>query len=179
MRGEESQRELFQEFSGERKAAERFPSIQKTQKPLLITSSLEQIVFFGIVAILVGCFIFFLGMVRGRSLARQETAMPKELSSPAAALPGPKAALQAPAQPPPPPAQDLTRPYTIQLVTYKKRALAEKEASALRKNGYFSTVLSSGDYYLVCAGQYASSDEAKKDLARFSAKYKDCFLRRK
>ena len=51
--------------------------------------------------------------------------------------------------------------------------------NVLRAQGLYSFIIPSGEYFQVCAGQYASKEEAKKDVARFSAKYKDCFLRRR
>ena len=74
---------------------------------------------------------------------------------------------------------DPARPYSIQLVTYKKKEYAEKEMKTLRRSGFFSTIIPSGDYYQVCVGQYASNNEARRDLAYFRVKYKDCYLRRR
>ena len=74
---------------------------------------------------------------------------------------------------------DPAKPYSIQLVTYKKAEYAEKEMKALKRAGLFSVIIPSGDYYQVCVGQYASSEEAKRDLAFFAAKYKGCYLRRR
>ena len=69
------------------------------------------------------------------------------------------------------------KPYTIQVVTHRKKEFAEAEVSRIRKLGYISFIIPSGDYFQVCAGQYASKEEARKDLGVFSSKYKDCFLR--
>ena len=64
----ETQKEFFGEFSGEPQRVERFPSIQKTQKPILLNTSAEQVLLAGIVLILALCFTFFLGVLRGRAL---------------------------------------------------------------------------------------------------------------
>jgi len=50
---------------------------------------------------------------------------------------------------------------------------------ALRRGGFFSWIIPSGEYYQVCVGQYLNKDDASKDLRAFSRKYKDCFLRRR
>ncbi len=190
---EETQQELFQEFSGETRKKERFPSLQRPQKPLLISTSIEQIILVSILLILAGCFIFFLGVIRGKGLGEKagkpgvvvQEAKPRQAPAPAPSrVPAapPKAVQPAPPAPLPPPRTavlDLTKPYTIQLVTYKKRDLADKEVAALRKNGYYSVIIPSGDYFQVCAGQYATKEEAKTDLKTLGSRYKDCFLRRR
>lgn len=179
---EESQQELFQEFTGETRKKERFPSLQRPQKPLLISTSIEQIILASILLILAGCFVFFLGVIRGRALgeqARKPAVAAQEVKPRPAVAPAPSLVPAAPLLLPRTAALDLTKPYTIQLVTYKKRDLAEKEVTALRKSGYYSMIIPSGDYFQVCAGQYASKEEAKKDLKILGSRYKDCFLRRR
>lgn len=189
LRQEESQKELFQEFSGETKKTDRFPALAGSQKPVLISTSIEQLIFCGILAILFFCFMFFLGVLRGKTLGNAEApaaAKPVTSTRPesSAALPaGPSVATttltsiskasEAVR------AADLSRPYTIVLVTYKKKTLAEKEVVDLKKKGVPAFVASSGDYYLVCEGQYANIGEAKKDLKVFGMKYKGCFLKRR
>src|ERR1041385_8424281 len=65
----QAQQELFSDFSAQPRAAERVPSIAKTQKPILISTTLEQLLLVGLISILVFCLVFFLGVLRGRSLA--------------------------------------------------------------------------------------------------------------
>lgn len=74
---------------------------------------------------------------------------------------------------------DPNKPYTIQLVTYKKKEIAENETALLRRQGFFSAIIPSGEYYQVCVGQYADKAEAARDLKTFSARYRDCYLRRR
>jgi hypothetical protein len=192
---QETQQELFQEFSGESsKKRERFPGLSRTPKPILISTSVEQIILAGIFLILIACLVFFLGVLRGKSLAG---------TSSRPAQPAPITALAqksapAPSKIPPPvsPAKtqpvkpkisspavvmkaDLSKPYTLQLVTYKKQDLAEREVAALRGRGLYSFIIPSGEYYQVCAGQYSNKEEAKNDLKVLSPKYKGCFLRRR
>ena len=207
---EETQQELFNQFSGELKKAERFPSISRPQKPILFSTSVEQIILVSILLILAGCFIFFLGIMRGKALASKDqiavSARPAPLApqgdlkrvQPVRAVvttqvtvkevvaTTPKVKLAAPAvlpakalAKPSPATLDLNKPYTIQLVTYKKKDLAEREVAGLRRNGFYSAIIASGDYYQVCVGQYAAKEEARKDLKVFGSKYKDCFLRRR
>lgn len=194
---QEMQSELFTQFSpGEIKNPGRFPPVPKTHKPILLTTSVEQLILAGIGLILLSCFIFFLGVIRGKSIAPESSQGPPiRMTAPALAPLATKvsrsaltAPISAPAQTPassvksasaPSMKENPKKPYTIQLVTYKKSELAQKEVAGLRKAGYYSAVIPSGDYYLVCVGQYASIDDAKKDLRTFGARYKDCFLRRR
>ena len=178
----EAQQELFEEFSTTPKKPERFPQLSRSHKPILISTNVEQSILAGILLILAFCGVFFLGVVRGKSLSKPAAepelrtlpvaVKPTRVSAPAAVSPAvPRAAqpvLEAP-----------SKPYTIQLVTHRKKEMAEAEMNALRARGIYSFIIPSGEYLQVCAGQYASKEEAKKDLARFSGKYKDCFLRRK
>ncbi len=200
-RNEETQQELFLEFSERPKAKERFPSIARPYKPILFTTSLEQIILAGIIIILLCCFMFFLGVLRGKSLLQKEMgltvagpskpripqtvpakAVPKSMPVVKAAVTQSRPSLKAPAvslTPKPLATPDITKPYTIQLVTYKKRDLAEKDVAMLRKNGLYAFIIPSGDYFQVCEGQYATKEEAKKDLKLLSGRYKDCYLRRR
>ena len=197
-KSEEIQSELFQEFSGQPKKPERFPALNKTQKPILVSTSTEQIIFLSILLILALCLVFFLGVVRGKFLTpvaqvqhptniqgaapvpvSHMLAMPQyrsQVRSDAVSAPAPKRPLPASSFPIVPAAN---KPYMIQLVTYKRADLADKDVLAFRRNGYQAIVVPSGDYYQVCVGQYATKDEAKKDLKFFGSRYKDCFLRRR
>lgn len=196
LKPQEQQAELFTEFN-KPKTPERFPGVTKTHKPLLWSTTVEQLILMGIGLILLCCFIFFLGVMRGKSLSPQISGDPYRTQPTQALVPKPAMVVPAalPAAAPivkPAPALSLPpkiaavpqksnpkKPYTIQLVTYKKQDLAQKEVASFRKAGYYSVVIPSGDYYLVCVGQYANIEEAKKDLRFFGSKYKDCFLRRR
>lgn len=203
---QETQQELFPALGAEPKEPQRFPSIAKAQKPILISTTMEQLILAGIVLILVACFVFFLGMVRGRSIGTPDAsravtaAAARPAAAPTAAAPLRQAgrpvaatldavrlsdarnALRQTAGAVPaavPPQSSASKPYTIQLASYVKKDLAEREAAALRKNGFLATIKKSGNYYYVCVGEYGSIEEAKKDLRLFASRYKDRFLRRR
>ncbi len=189
IRIQETQQELFQEFSEKSNRTERLPSVTKTQKPILLSTNIEQIILAGILLILSLCLVFFLGVLRGQSLSRSRT--PTAIETRTAGPGAIEAALVRPIirtpeiKPPSAPAaalpvgQNLNKPYTIQLVTYKKKELAEKDVAEFRRRGVAAMIITSADYYQVCAGQYLNKGEAKKDLKLFSARYRDCFLRRR
>ena len=188
---EERQQELFLQFSGEAKRPARFPALAKNHKPILLNTTVEQIILVSIAFILVGCFVFFLGVLRGKSLIASashtlvKTTIPVATTVPQRMTVNPSVAVKPEARVSRTianrvdPVENVNKPYTIQLSTYKKQDFAEKEVVALRHNGFYSTIIPSGGYYVVCAGQYATKDAAKKDLKIFSAKYKGCFLRRR
>lgn len=200
---QESQQEFFPNFvkPSERKLEPRVAGVGRTQKPILLTTTLEQILLACIVMILVLCGVFFLGILRGKSLvgsgvlsrpapavAAVRAPMPVRAAAVAPAAPassGPVRALTAAPAAPAPAAPSgsaaLTpakRLYTIQVVTHKKRSYAEAEMAAMAKAGFKGKILESDGYFVVCVGQYAAKDEAKKDLSLLKAKYPDCFLRR-
>ena len=193
-KAQETQQELFPDFpTAAKKGHERYPALARSHKPILISTTLEQLLMITIVLILILCGIFFLGVLRGKSLSpwmpgpsavpmHAPLPQPPPTVTPHAEIAPKGLAVQAPAKkglitPSMTPVSE--RPYTIQLVTHRKKENAENEASDIRKMGYPSAVISSGEYFLVCAGQYANKAEAKRDLVFFSSKYKDCFLRRR
>ena len=150
---------------------------------------MEQIILVSIALILLWCFIFFLGILRGKSLGSElagsviERRIAQGVPKRTVVAPEPLA-LNQPARPASfiSKAQETAnpgKPYTIQIATYKKRDLAEKEVVTLRHSGYYSTLIFSGGYYQVCVGQYATKEEAKKDLKILSARYKGPYLRRR
>jgi hypothetical protein len=196
-RPKETQSELFPEqFSSGALRGERLPSIVRPQKQILLTTNTEQMLMAGIISILLLCGVFFLGVVRGKAIVGLPAEIPAQayeepLRTAVPAMPPPAAKQQDGPVPPAgrsgaataPRAQNIpaesTKPYTIQLVTHRKKDLAEQEMNGLRAQGFYSFLIPSGVYFQVCVGQYASKDEAKKDLARFAPKFKDCFLRRR
>ena len=185
----ETQQELFGEFSATPRKPERFPLISRTQKPILFSTNTEQLLMAGILFILALCGVFFLGVIRGKALLGQpiteaprqepQAVYQKTVTVPAPVT-VPTPVLKTISQPPAPSAGNIAvKPYTLGLVTHRKKEMAEAEMTALRARGYYSFIKADRDYFQVCVGQYASKDEAKKDLALFSAKYKDCYLRRR
>ena len=173
----ETQPELFTQFSSTPKRPERFPTLAKTQKPILISTNLEQLLMVSIIFILLFCGVFFLGVLRGKSLKQapavvgplRQAQEPKALNTSA----GRPVVVAAPVLASP------AKPYTAQLVTYRKREYAEAELNALQKMGFTGFIVQKGEYFQVYSGQYASKEEAKKDLAAFQARYKDSFLTRR
>ncbi len=188
LKPQENQQELFPVFSGEPRKAERFPSLGHAQKPILISTNAEQLILAGIVLVLMSCLFFFLGVLRGKAIApRERVVVSAPAVSAAQRLPQKVAPFVATTVLSSIPQKasgntitiDISKPYTIQLVTHKKKSYAERDVSALRRGGFFSFIIPSGEYYQVCVGQYQNKEEAQKELRFFAGKYKDCFLRRR
>lgn len=70
------------------------------------------------------------------------------------------------------------KPYTIQAVTYRSKAQAEREVTNLQKEGYSCRLVTKQSLYVVCVGAYANRTEARRDLALLKKRYHDCFLRK-
>lgn len=207
-----NQQELFAEYGHKTQKPERLSPLARPPKTFLVSATTEQLIFAGIIAILILCVAFFLGVLRGKSIKQPlleapGMSMPKQVPQPKIVQPkailpqtAPRVVAALAAQPMPaktytqgadlgtvPVAKKFVvldsttgkKLYTIQLVTHKKKDMAEAEVQAIRKGGHFSFIIPSGDFYQVCTGQYASNEEARRDLAFFKSRYRDCFLRRR
>jgi len=74
---------------------------------------------------------------------------------------------------------DISKPYTIQLISYKKRELAEDKVEELKKVGLEADILERNSWYQVIVGAYVDRKSAEADFKKFSKIYKGCFLRNK
>lgn len=195
---QENQPDLFSQPLPEKHRPEPLQELRRSPQPILVHTTLEQIIFYAIVFVLYSCAMFFFGVLRGKSLegaaahgggdsgnsrivARTQAPPPAErvpAQTLAADLRAPDPPRRSPA-PTPTVTADQSKPYTIQLLSHRKKDYADRDAAVLRSAGVFTLVSRKGEYYIVCAGQYANGDEAASDLRSFRKKFKDCFLRRK
>ncbi len=67
---------------------------------------------------------------------------------------------------------------TVQVATYKNESFAQKEAMDLKAKGYPTFLIKKGNFWLVCAGHFASLDQANTYLKRLQAKYRGSQVRR-
>lgn len=206
LRQEETQQELFGEYSTRPAStgAARL-NIAKAQKPLLLSTNVEQVILAAIILILVLCFVFFLGILRGRSIAGTGSGVSQPAAAPitppranfaaikpAAAAQSRSVFAQAVASKSPvsPSAgkplsvavnakTDGSKPYTLQIVTYKRQDLAEKDVAYWRSKGFYTVIIPSGNYFQVCVGQYNGKEEAESDRRFFASRYKGVYLRRR
>lgn len=74
--------------------------------------------------------------------------------------------------------QNLNVGFTVQVASYKADSAANREADNLRKKGFEVFVLPKGDYFILCVGKFAQSNEAKKFSGKLKSRYKDNMVRR-
>ncbi|MBN1872285.1 MAG: SPOR domain-containing protein [Candidatus Omnitrophica bacterium] len=72
------------------------------------------------------------------------------------------------------------RPYTIQVIAFKKEENAKKEMERLASEGYdvFSLPSPSKEWIQVCVGRYISKDESKRDLETLQKRYPSSYVRK-
>ena len=68
--------------------------------------------------------------------------------------------------------------YTIQVASFKSKALAQKEAQVLKKKGMNTVILTSGSYTILCVGNFTSKKEAQPVLSELQKRYQGCYIRR-
>jgi cell division septation protein DedD len=106
------------------------------------------------------------------SPSRLETAAPKEAPAAVPAKPAPAATSKADA------AQGA---YTIQVASFKEKAMADKVAAELKNKNFISHVGSrdlgeKGVWYRVYVGRYETKSQAETNLSSVKALYPDSFI---
>lgn len=66
----------------------------------------------------------------------------------------------------------LTGRYTAQLATYRNEKFARDEAMMLRSKGVQTFLVKSGNFWLVCGGQFKNKEEAAGFINKLPAKYR-------
>ncbi|MBN1354040.1 MAG: SPOR domain-containing protein [Candidatus Omnitrophica bacterium] len=194
------QEEFFEEFTKEKGKLEKIADkIAQRRKPYAYLP-FENIIFAVIVVIMCAIVSFALGVERGKRLATASYA--KSKSSPKVEVGAAKIQLgtieighesdaAVPAQASvsePAPKEEKTdvsvgrepkeAMYAIQLISYRKRDIAEREERRLANNGIKTFILTSGKWHQLCAGNYKNMEEAKAAMQKFKTEFKDCFIRK-
>lgn len=198
----QKQQELFEEFVIREKRKGRFLGSFRFKKPLFpqhrlnIAISYEALIIILIGLILIISVIFSLGVERGRNL--EFTEAPYKDAQPATETTAEEEEIQ-PLEKPvdiqkqpeaKPKEQEIAKavalesaygekPFTIQVATYKTRALADKESLRLKNIGYPSDVIKKKELFIVCVGSYAKKELAQQTLKDLKKMYKDCYVRRR
>lgn len=183
------QKELFEEFvEADKKKhlkAKFWPGPKRT-----ITLSYEHLIFIAMAFIITAAVFFSLGAERGKRLqvkslalvekeSRQTPVQIAEILEPVqkeAATKEEKAGLQ------PKEAggkKEVVSVYTVQVASYVKKDSADQEAQRLKEKGLKPFVFLSGNYYIVCGGEFKSKTEAASEQKRLRKIYPDCYVRRK
>jgi len=158
-----------------------------------LTLSVESLVIFVILGIMVALFSFSLGVERGKHLAasaldeRVSAAWNVGARTVAVAAPleatEPYAGMQTPQR------QSMQRPqinhgfvygsrFTLQAATYGNEEYARQDALILKAKGFASFLIKSGKYWLVCVGNYNNKESALSLLRQLPGQYRSSQLRR-
>ncbi|MCX5705086.1 MAG: SPOR domain-containing protein [Candidatus Omnitrophica bacterium] len=68
--------------------------------------------------------------------------------------------------------------YAIQVASYKTKSAALRESEALKKQGFVTTLLTKGDYIVLCVGNFNSKEKAQTMLPQLAKRYQGCMIRR-
>jgi hypothetical protein len=156
-----------------------------------LTLSLESLVIFSILGIMVALFSFSLGVERGKHLAAQ--ALDERVSAAwnvgARTVAAPVAV--AATMPMQQPVMQSPRPtmgrsflqgsgvrYTLQAATYGNEEFARQDALALKAKGFSSFLIKNGKYWLLCIGNLSNKESAAALLRKLPPEYRASQLRR-
>lgn len=78
----------------------------------------------------------------------------------------------------PNPSPSSSKPYTIQVASFKDNQYAQKEASVLKNKNLDSFVMTKGNFFIVCIGKFSKKEEANGLLSKLKRTYNDCLVRR-
>ncbi|GEM_PF-1106226 len=206
MEEENYQKELF-DFEKPKRA---FPGLagilpkRDFEGKVLVSFTLEKIVFLAIGMIMAMVVVFALGVEKGKSL---DPYKPSQANGQIAAAIQPRpvpvqtkgqnqpmqkkqeAALQ-------PAATSAKKPYaaaknapysnavsqparswTIVTSAFKEKSNAVQEADRLKKEGFDATIMQDEPYFIVCVGAFQSKENAGKALSRLRTKYQRAYLK--
>ena len=173
------QEELFKEFAQETPQRKKNPfaiGVSLAQRSFAL--SFEKLLFISMIAIISLVLVFAIGVERGKQL---KIPIPEvRLVTPLVIPPEPEPQRTETISSKPPVAAmpKETKPYTLQIVTYRDKKSAEKTVSELRSKGYDSFVASKGNFLAICIGKYPSLEDASKIAKSFRKQYPDCFVRK-
>jgi len=77
-----------------------------------------------------------------------------------------------------PPVQATIGSYAIQVASYKTKSAALRESESLKKQGFVTTLLTKGDYIVLCVGNFNSKEKAQTMLPQLVKRYQGCMIRR-
>lgn len=73
---------------------------------------------------------------------------------------------------------DVENAYTVQVASFKNRALAEREKTTLGKKGFQAYLLAKNKFVIVCVGSFENKDTAQLSLKQLKRIYGDCLIRK-
>ena len=151
-----------------------------------LTLSLESLVIFTILGIMVALFSFSLGVERGKHIAAQ--ALDERVSAawnvgartvaPAAVAAVPAARVMIEQRPLLNHGIISGSRYTLQAATYGNEEFARQDALSLKAKGFVSFLIKNGKYWLVCVGNFTNKESALGLLRKLPGQYRSSQVRR-
>ena len=141
-----------------------------------LTLSIESLVIFTILGIMIALFSFSWGVERGKHLAAQ--ALDERVSAAwnvgarTMAVPVPVAA---------PVERKVVaeqKRYTLQAATYGNEEYARQDALLLKGKGFASFLIKSSKYWLLCVGNFSNKESAAAFLRKLPGEYRSAQVRR-
>jgi len=156
-----------------------------------LTLSVESLVIFTILGIMVALFSFSLGVERGKHIAAQaldervsaawnvgaRTMAPAMAVAIPSAVPAARMMIQ---EQRPSYNYGLTSGarFTLQAATYGNEEYARQDALALKAKGFQSFLIKNGKYWLLCVGNYNNKESAAALLRKLPGQYRSSQVRR-
>ena len=180
----EIQKELFDEFGGEKRKKKRGLFRRSETEPISFSSSFDTLLL-GILILVMGVVIIYavgveVGHQEKSRLARRESM--KTVIQPVAVRPIQPQQAQMPAGSPKktsPPEREPVRKYTVQIASFTKSDAAEQALGKLRKEkaGVEIFLMPGSKQIALCIGNYETRAAADRALSELQKKYKDSFVR--
>lgn len=195
------QKEFF-EFEKPKKSFFRLPRIFRRadlDSNLTVSLGLEKILFISIALVMVAVIIYALGVERGKAISRKSDIYAQPVAPAKLLLPVRPTEIQIPhpltAAKPPVSVRSAadeavadiaatnlgggTISYAIVTATFRSKEAAARLGTQLRKEGFDTHTVESGQYFQVCVGSFRDKNgaEAQKQLRRIRQKYKDAYIR--
>jgi len=154
-----------------------------------LTLSLESLVIFAILGIMVALFSFSLGVERGKNIAAQtldeRVSAAWNVGARTLAVPAAAVAVSVPA------VVQTQKPmynhgfmlgqgmrYTLQLATYGNEEYARQDALLLKAKSFQSFLIKSGKYWLLCVGNFNNKENAAALSRKLPGQFRSSQVRR-
>lgn len=184
----EKQKELFGEFQEPEKKIKFFKNNNRflLNRIFVLQFSAEKLTFLLIGTVLLIVLIFCLGAEQGKRAAsggritasRTAAVLQKETKTPETAQAKTPAAkktgLTIYSASPAPRSGGI---HTIRIATYKNKTSAEKIAAKIKKEGFPAYFVKSGNFFLICVGDYNTRQDAEATLSALKKNYQDCYIK--
>jgi hypothetical protein len=160
----ENQPELFGEFKEAESKKSLLGEVGSSEKRFIFAVAQDRLILLAIALIIVLVIMFAIGFERGRRsvLPRNAVRRAKVVSV------NPEL-----------PKSFLSKPYMIQVATYKSKELAKKEGTKIKSAGFPVVIVGINGLYQILVGDYATEKEAQEVLNSLKKIYSGSFIRKR